>query len=100
MSLDAVCPTIVATCQFLMGCSLLKYYNPSRHYNYTQKREAEEEEEHWLMGQHISADKVVALLKAQVAQLKSTINSILMSQVLDTGLWGLLKTLNLSLLKH
>ena len=30
--------------------------------------------------------QVVALLKAQVSQLKSTINSILMSQVLDSGL--------------
>lgn len=46
----------------------------------------EEDEEHWLVGQHISTDKVVALLKEQVSQLKSTINSILMSQVLDSGL--------------
>ena len=30
--------------------------------------------------------QVVALLKEQVSQLKSTINSILMTQVLDTGL--------------
>ena len=33
-----------------------------------------------------STSQVVALLKEQVSQLKSTINSILMTQVLDTGL--------------
>merc|ERR1712018_1002315 len=48
--------------------------------------EGEGEEEHWLLGQHISTGKVVALLKEQVSQLKTTINTILMSQVLDSGL--------------
>ena len=48
--------------------------------------ETDENEENWLLAQHINTDKVVALLKEQVTQLKSTINSILMSQVLDSGL--------------
>ena len=48
--------------------------------------ESEETDESWLLAQHINTDKVVALLKQQVAQVKSTINSILMSQVLDSGL--------------
>ncbi|KAL5266726.1 hypothetical protein ACHWQZ_G003939 [Mnemiopsis leidyi] len=51
-----------------------------------QSHEDEESDENWLLAQHINTDKVVALLKEQVTQLKSTINSILMSQVLDSGL--------------